>query len=247
MFFVAAGAVAQMMYRHTPAGRDLPPRADDPANPPIFLEGGVFMRGTRERDRSVDPRSPYSTLDEAWVRTAVSPFWIQQHEVTNAEYARFDSTHTYDSDRARHPVVDVTWEEARAYAEWLGGTLPTESQWEFAARGVDSRTYPWGEEKPTCERAQYADCAPRSTVRVMSRPAGATPDGIHDLAGNVWEWVVPDWFDPPRLPINQASRRLRGGSFTDEPFFLRAANRNNDFYAGFRTAAIGFRVAWPTR
>jgi len=128
-----------------------------------------------------------------------------------------------------------------AYAAFVGGTLPTEAQWAFAAKGTEGRKYPWGDSEPTCERAQYGECAPRATIEVMTRPAGATPEGIHDLAGNVWEWVMPDWF---RRPVNDESRRLRGGSFDDEAFFIRASNRNKDFFSGFKYVSIGFRVVW---
>jgi eukaryotic-like serine/threonine-protein kinase len=223
-----------------------PAGADDPLNRAILIEGGTFMRGNAEPEVPVHPFSPYSTADERPARrTSVASFWMQQHEVTNEEYRRFDADHAFPPGQERHPVADVTWLQAMAYAESLGGLLPTEWQWEYAARGTDSRKYPWGEEEPTCERAHFADCEPHATIEVMSLPAGATPEGIHDLAGNVWEWVMPEWFEPGRTPVNRASRRMRGGSFGDAAFFLRASNRNNEFYAGYRYAGIGFRVVWP--
>ncbi|MDX1393553.1 MAG: SUMF1/EgtB/PvdO family nonheme iron enzyme [Gemmatimonadota bacterium] len=174
----------------------------------------------------------------------VAPFWIQQHEVTNEEYRRFVAEHAYPDSTARYPVTNVTWEQAMAYAVSVGGRLPTETEWEFAARGAEGRTYPWGEDEPTCERAHFQGCGERSPIEVMTRPAGATPEGIHDLAGNVWEWVMPTWFEPGRTPVNDEVRRMRGGSFDDEAFFLRATNRSNDFPAGFRYISDGFRVAW---
>ena len=172
---------------------------------------------------------------------------MQRHEVTNEEYAGFDPGHLYPSGEARHPVVNVTWEEAMAYAISIGGRLPDEAEWEFAARGPEGRTYPWGDEEPTCARARFLGCGERGTVEVMMHPAGATRDGVHDLAGNVWEWVMPTWFEPGRTPVNDESRRSRGGSFDDDAFFLRSLNRNNDFPAGYRYISTGFRVVWPAR
>lgn len=226
-----------------------PPGADDPLNPPILIRGGILNEAlARPADRREDSviLGPRSTIDEwPFRRERVEGFWMQMHEVTNEEYARFDPSHAYPPGRERHPVSEVTWEEAMTYAEHLGGTLPTELQWEFAVRGPEGRLYPWGDEEPTCELATFRACGTEEAVEVMSRAAGATPEGIHDLAGNVWEWVMPIWFEPGRTPVNRASRRLRGGSYDDESFFLRATNRNNDFPAGFRMGSIGFRVIWP--
>lgn len=221
-----------------------PPGALDTLNAPVLIEGGFFWKGNPDPDTVSG--GPYITYDETYAPETVAPFWIQEHEVTHAEYARFDTTHAYPSGRGAHPVVDVTWDQARAYAEWRGGRLPTETEWEFAARGVDSRVYPWGDEPPTCHRAHFADCDPRRALPVMSRPAGATPVGVHDLAGNVWEWVTPDWFLLGNFPSNAETRMSRGGSFRDEPFFLRASNRNKGlgFFAGFRMDNVGFRVVW---
>jgi formylglycine-generating enzyme required for sulfatase activity len=213
-------------------------------NRAIWIEGGTLM-GIDEPEGSVDPASPFSTADEGMGGAWVPGFWMQQHEVTNEEYRRLDAGHDFPAGHERHPVVDVTWEQAMAYAVSVGGLLPTELQWELAARGPEGRKYPWGAVEPTCDRAHYAGCDPRGTIEVMTRPAGATPEGVHDLAGNVWEWVTPLWFRPGRTPVNDESRRLRGGAFDDDPFFLRATNRNNGFFAGFRDAGVGFRVVWP--
>lgn len=222
-----------------------PPGADDALNRPVLVEAGTFRSGSDTlRDADIDPASAFYTGDEDRTRRAVRAFWIQEHEVTHAEYRRFDPDHGFPAGKARHPVAGVTWEEASAYARSLGGRLPTEYQWEFAARGTESRKYPWGDAPPTCERAHFAACEPRGTIEVMSRPAGATPEGVHDLAGNVWEWVRPDWLRS-WMAVNEEARRLRGGSFRDAAFFLRAANRNNDFHYSTRGPEIGFRVVWP--
>lgn len=225
-------------------GPPAPSAAADPWNPAILIEGGTVER--RHSVPGTAPVGPRSTYDEvSFASRPIAGFRMQQHEVTNVEYRRFDPDHRFAEGRERHPVTGVTWEEATAYAESLGGTLPTEAQWQFAAGGTEGRTYPWGEEEPTCERANFRGCGPRGTVEVMSFPDGATPEGLHDLAGNVWEWVMPIWFEPGRTPVNDETRRLRGGSFDDEPFFLRNRNRNNDFFEGFRMSSVGFRVIWP--
>lgn len=225
----------------------LPPQpgVDDPLNRRILIEAGTFTSGSENWDTIVAPGSPYSKRDEYPRRRTVQGFWMQEHEVTNEEYRRFDAGHEFPIGKGRHPVVNVTWREAMAYAVSVGGSLPTEVQWEFAARGSERRRYPWGNSEPTCERVHYRSCDPRGPIHVMARPGGATSEGIHDLAGNVAEWVVPIWFDPGRTPVNDESRRLRGGSFLSRPFALRAAHRVNYLHSGFESEDVGFRVVWP--
>ncbi|HKK08899.1 MAG TPA: SUMF1/EgtB/PvdO family nonheme iron enzyme [Gemmatimonadota bacterium] len=224
-----------------------PPGARDSLNPAVWIAGGSFRMGSHDPGLSKDPASPFSTWDERRGRkpVRVRGFFMQEHPVTNREYRRFDPAHAYPPGRGGHPVTGVTWEEAMAYAEWLGGTLPKEPQWEYAARGTAGRKYPWGDRSPTCRRAHFQGCDPEGTIPVMSLPAGATPRGIYGLAGNVWEWVTPEWFDRRTTPVNDESRGLRGGSFRSPPFFLRAANRSNGYLKGFTGQDVGFRVAWP--
>ncbi len=172
------------------------------------------------------------------LRVHVSPFYLQQHEVTNAEYRRFDSQHDSGAP-SDHPVVNVSWYDAMAYAAWLGGTLPTEAQWEFAARGSAGRPYPWGNERPTRTRANY-DHEGSGVGRVLgtapvgSFPEGATPERIHDLAGNVWEWC--------RDGLSNA-RVLKGGSYFNGERYLAAAPKNSLHPEGSESV-VGFRVAW---
>lgn len=187
---------------------------------------------------------------EAPVRdVTLSPFSIQQHEVTNEEYRRFDPEHVFDSGTERHPAVNVLWDDAMAYAVWLGGSLPTEAQWEFVARGETGRTFPWGDAPPDSTLANF-DCVPtcESTTPVGSYPAGATLDGVQDLAGNVWEWVS-DWYGPyptrpetnPIGPDSGTLRVFRGGSFVNDARFLRGAFRGS---GSTDPSLWGFRVAW---
>jgi len=221
------------------------PGVADPLNRAILIEGGTFISGSDDWDTIVAPGSPYSKRDEYPRPRTVPSFWMQEHEVTNQEYRRFDAGHAFLDGEERHPVANVTWREAMAYAVSVGGSLPTEAQWEFAARGPARRKYPWGNSEPTCERVHYGSCDPRGPIAVMARREGATPEGIYDLAGNVAEWVTPIWFEPGRTPVNDDSRRLRGGSFLSPPFALRAADRVRYLRSGFESEDVGFRVVWP--
>jgi len=217
----------------------------DSLNPAIWIEGGSFVAGSEAPRERLPAGSPYSRLDEQSGRWTVASFWLQQHEVTNVEYRRFDTTHAFPEGMDRRPVADVTWREALAYAAWIGGSLPTEVQWEYAARGSEGREYPWGDAAPTCERSHYVECEPRNTIEVMSRAGDVTPEGVHDLAGNVREWVKPVWFDDARHPVNPDAIRVKGGSWAHLAFFLRAAAVTNYLGVNYSWDNIGFRVAWP--
>jgi len=210
------------------AGFGAPPAV--PAAGRIRLAGGEILMGA----------SSLGDDDGALLgeRVRVAPFFLQQHEVTNAEYRRFDPRHDSGAP-ADHPVVGVSWYDAMAYAAWLGGSLPSEAQWEFAARGPVGRTYPWGNEKPSRTRANYdhqgsGDGRELGTAPVGSFPEGATPERVHDLAGNVWEWCRDG------LPN---ARVLKGGSFFNGERYLAAAPRNT-LHPDGSESVVGFRVAW---
>ena len=182
-------------------------------------------------------------------RVTLSPFLIQEHEVTNEEYRRFDPSHgRFAPDK--QPVVNVSWYEAIAYAAWLGGSLPTEAQWEFAARGQSGRTYPWGEEDPTCARANFDECKAGLRPVEVGHDQGKTPEGVYDLAGSVWEWCR-DWYRPypdqgqtdPLGPPTGSFRVKRGGSFDYDQMSVRGAYRDRYGPEG-RDGGGGFRVVW---
>ena len=147
------------------------------------------------------------------------------------------------------PVVGVSWFEAEAYARFAEGRLPTEAEWEHAARGEDGRRYPWGEEWDSSRAA--ARGGPRHTLPVGCFPSGRSPHGLLDAAGNVWEWVA-DVFDPELyrrlLGLSGAAsepfqlRAARGGAWNAHPPQLRCANRNA-WPPDARFSNIGFRIA----
>lgn len=160
--------------------------------------------------------------------------------------------------RPNHPVVGVTWYEASAFCRWLtqhlndGHTylLPSEAEWEYAARGAARRMYPWPAGELDGERANYKQ-EHDDTSAVGCFPAGATPEGVLDLAGNVWEWTRSEYRDYPYDPrdgredgADPARKRftLRGGSWGDQPIYLRAAFRNHNAPVHY-LVTVGFRLA----
>jgi iron(II)-dependent oxidoreductase len=160
------------------------------------------------------------------------------------------------SDRGKHPINCVDWHQAQAYAKWAGGRLPTEAEWEYAARsGGRDWKYPWGNENATCERAVMYDgdlgCGRESTWPVCSKPRGNTTHGLCDMAGNVWEWVQ-DWYhdsykgaptDGSAWEKPTGSSRVdRGGSWGNGAGSVRAAIRNHAS-PGYRHDTLGFRLA----
>ena len=192
-------------------------------------------------------------------------YWIDQTEITNVMYAtcvaadgckppKESKSFTYpeyfaNADFDDYPVVYVSWESASAYCNWVGGRLPTEAEWEKAARGTDGRNYPWGDgTELSCSMANWGTCMD-DTAPVGSYEVGKSPYGLYDTAGNVWEWVN-DWYDEfyyqksvltnPPGPGSGTERGLRGGAFDSLDSKIRtsyrfsAVPRAADYYIGFR-------------
>jgi formylglycine-generating enzyme required for sulfatase activity len=182
-------------------------------------------------------------------------YWIDRYEVTNTGYRQCVAAgacsepadlHSYDDPRfANHPVVFVTWYNARDYCRRHGKRLPTEPEWEKAARGGDGRSYPWGNE--LLRDRLNADNRLGGTSRVGSYPLGASPYGVLDMAGNVWEWV-DDWYEPyPGSTFRselfgQKYKVVRGGSWNHPAEDARTSHRDIAHPAR-AIGVVGFRCA----
>lgn len=182
-------------------------------------------------------------------RVLLSSFWIDRTEVTNADYERCmlagicqppvrSSSYSRpeyfgNPNYADYPVIYVTWEDADSFCQWAGGRLPSEAEWEFAARGPDERIYPWGDQAPLAGRLNF-DFSVGDTSPVDSYPSGASPYGVLDMPGNVAEWVA-DWYasnyytqspsSDPTGPAATDERVVRGGSWLDSASMVRADSR----------------------
>ncbi|MCP4661046.1 MAG: SUMF1/EgtB/PvdO family nonheme iron enzyme, partial [bacterium] len=216
----------------------------------VYVPGGEFTLGADDVDEDSKPIH----------QVVLSPFWIAKYPVTNEQYRRYleaDSNQRKpelwdekEFNQPQQPVVGVSWEEAVAYCRWAGLELPSEAQWEAAARGQDQRRYPWGNAELTASLANFGGTEGKTTP-VDSYPGGAGPYGTLDQAGNVWEWCADVWdasayrgregqLDPVATTGEAAVRVLRGGSWADPPGDLAAASRDRD-WAGHRDRCIGFR------
>jgi len=186
-------------------------------------------------------------------------YWMYKNDVTVAQYKKFCAATTREMPDApelgwidEHPMVNLSWDDANAYAQWAGAALPTEAQWEKAARGTDGRIYPWGNEwdAEKCNNA-VSGYNTMKTTAVGSYPASVSPYGCLDMVGNVYQWCA-DWYDenyknsPKQNPTGSANgttRVLRGGCWYDvDTRYFRAAYRDSgEPTIGF--VSIGFRCA----
>ncbi len=219
----------------------------------VYVPGGEITLG----DETIHPWS------RPLRRTRISPFWIARFPVTNDQFSAFLRENPdcrrpafwEDSrfNQPQHPVVGISWEEAQAYCRWAGLELPSEAQWELAARGKDRRPYPWGRELPTPRHANFGG-AGGGTTPVGAYNAGIGPYGTLDQAGNVWEWCADPWAsdayrqmeDGQQDPIangDTAVRALRGGSWMNTAQDLHAAYRDRGT-AKLRLNNQGFRCSW---
>lgn len=234
----------------------------------LFIPAGPSYLGARTDYRFAEPD------ERPQNRLTITAFWIDETEVTNAEYevcvdARACSNPVFTGSAstvryfenaayAQYPVIGVNWYQARDYCAWIGGSLPTEAQWEKAARSPDGRRYPWewvgSVYNPREEiRLNYCDAectmpyaddsfsdGYEETAPVGSYPAGASPYGVLDMAGNVWEWTA-DWYasdhyedielENPQGPDQGFDRVIKGGSWMDGlnrgvPLIFRSSNRS---------------------
>jgi formylglycine-generating enzyme required for sulfatase activity len=223
----------------------------------VYVPAGEFLMGSADSDsQAYSNEKPQHTV-------YLDAFWIDKTEVTNAQYKKcvqagackaLEYARSSDYNGDTQPVVEVDWFNAQAYCQWAGRQLPTEAQWEKAARGTDGRIYPWGNQAATCEYAVMNvgsgnGCGKGTTWPVGSKPKGASPYGALDMAGNVWEWVA-DWYSesyyagsPSKNPPGPASgeyRVPRGGSFYDEARVVRGVYRGREV-PGYWAPGRGFR------
>ena len=215
----------------------------------VKVSAGEFLMGNTRTERSPREHKVY-----------VSDFLMDRTGVTWGQYKRFAAAtgtalppdEPWWGIHDDHPVVFVTWEEAKSYCEWAGGRLPTEAEREKACRGTDDRMYPWGNEEPDPERAVFRrSWGFAATDPVGTHPKGASPYGVLDLGGSTWEWCE-DWYDekyyegsPPRDPTGPHSghsRVVRGGSWDSRPTVLSCSCRSWG-NRGYREGDFGFRCA----
>lgn len=230
----------------------------------VEIPYGLFWMGC-EANSTV----PCEADEQPIHQVTLKKYWIDRKEVTNAQYRQCvdakkcnppkDTGYYFDPAKADFPVIYVDWYDARAYCLWLGKRLPTEAEWEKAARGAypDKRIFPWGNDKPTCDKANFSPsigACVGDIIAVGSLQGGASPYGVLDMAGNVREWVC-DFYDAeyykespeenptgPTVGDSQGSHVIRGGSWAEgtdnQALYDRAKGAYTDYFndLGFRCA-----------
>ncbi|NNN06846.1 MAG: formylglycine-generating enzyme family protein, partial [Elusimicrobia bacterium] len=245
--------MAKVLVRHVPAG----------ALHDALVK--LALKATKDEETQAAPRSATEKAGIQWVRipggtfsmgasdqsnaqphqVTVKSFQMAKTLVTNRQYkacvaagactAADDQGPAFDGDD--QPVVGVDWNQAKAFSKWVGGRLPSEAEWEYAARsaGKDWK-YPWGDETATCDNAVIAGCGYNATSPVCSKPKGNTKQGLCDMAGNVWEWVEDKYHDSYKGAPTDGSawedagsfRVVRGGSWLFDAARARSAYRYSD-------------------
>lgn len=240
-----------------------------------LVPAGEFIMGSEAQDAQTECNNSSSNPEYyCWFEDEKPPhtvsldeYYIDTFEVSNALYGscveegaceqpiQTDSETREDyfgnAEYANYPVIYVTWEMANTYCEWRGASLPTEAQWEKAAKGVENQTYAWGEES-SCERGNFLNCI-GDTTPVGNYVSGMSPYGLYDMSGNIWEWVA-DWYDSdyyanspssnPQGPSASISNKqiARGGAWQDPDYLIRTSYRN-EFELEKAENSIGFRCA----
>ena len=219
----------------------------------VLIPSGEFTMGS---DKGDDDEQPVH-------RVFLDSYYIDKFEVTNGRFAKFVEAIQSEppwgfGDRetpvvqADQPVRWVNWMEAIGYCLWVGKRLPTEAEWEKAARGTDGRIYPWGNDLPTPAQAVFGLNEGAETVSPIGhREKGQSPYGVQDLAGNLYEWTI-DWYDEeyykkipainPHGPAEGTTKVQRGGSYTNTPYRLRSTFRTKGDPAEHEPN-VGFRCA----
>jgi len=236
----------------------------------VLISEGAFEMGSRKSLRELDPVSIFQAdrhmlgPEDPAHEVILDAYYVDIYEVSNAEYKKYlEATgsktlpHYWDDsnfNQPNQPVVGITWKEARAFCQWKGKRLPTEAEWEKAARGKRPVKYPWGNEKPDKTRVNFNDHVGKTTP-VGSYPTGKSDYGVFDLSGNVAEWVR-DWHFPeyylfspkenPPGPDKGHYKIIRGGNWKNNAEDVNLTYRNATVPKA-RSKTVGFRCAANTR
>lgn len=202
----------------------------------VFVPEGEFLMGKGETRKNADSPQHLVYLDA---------YWMDKYEISNAMYLTClqagecselvsDNTTYQNWIYRNHPVTYVTWEQANAYCQWAGRRLPTEAEWEKAARGTDGRKYPWGNEAPNPRLANFDGSLIHESVSIYRYPLGASPYGVVNMSGNAREWVA-DWYSDdyylvtpyanPTGAETGTERSLRSGSYNEDKNEIAATAR----------------------
>jgi formylglycine-generating enzyme required for sulfatase activity len=209
----------------------------------VTIPAGEFQMGSENGD---DDEEPVHAV-------YVDEFEIGKFEVTNDQYSQCVNAgictgSAFGEADNLYPVTSVSWYDANDFCAWVGGRLPTETEWEMAARGTDQRSFPWGE-NVSCDKANYSGCGLSGPTPVGSYESGKSPYGVYDMGGNVWEWTSSLYEPYPydendgREDLNSSEARVaRGGAWEELGYYLRSAGRKMT-NSGASTPDIGFRCA----
>jgi serine/threonine-protein kinase len=246
IILVAAGAIWYFSHsaKQQPQKQQAPPAPVSSAPPGmVYIPGGTFTMG-RDNAPNQEETPAHSVT--------VAPFYIDKEPVTQAQYSRFlwkgqrfsiGPPHS----QAAWPATNVSWEDAQAYCGWAvpGGRLPSEAEWEFAARGTDGRLYPWGNSF-TSALVDSLETGLGHPEPVGAHPDAAGPFGVLDMSGNVWEWSADDYKpylgQTSAFAIPDDAKVIRGGAFKSDKEHVTTTTRNLD-HASTRSPLIGFRCA----